>query len=77
VRQRRAGRRGEVYRENLLTRLTPSRAGHEEFSDYREHVAGDYVSHDVMREVKTDVVGAIRMVGERIDKLADARRPSA
>lgn len=47
-----------------------------QFGDYREMVAKEYVSKDAMRELKADLVGAINDIGDKLDQvLAHERRP--
>ncbi len=40
-----------------------------EFGLYREHVAREYVSKETMRELKTDLMSAIKDVAEKLDRV--------
>lgn len=45
-----------------------------ELSDFRIEVAKDYAGHVALREMESRVMRAIEGLGQRIDKLTDARR---
>jgi hypothetical protein len=41
----------------------------DEFSHFREHAAGNFVTYKALSEVKIEVVGEVQRLGDRIDKM--------
>lgn len=66
LRQQNSNQASEIV--DLKARLDTT---HGELNQFKERVAVDYVSRDLMRDLEERLVGAMDKVVDRLDKLAD------